>query len=170
MLRSSPKIVVVMLLVGYLICSPIVAMANTTATTSPKTSVAERHNIPTAEQTAPATRSDTKAGNVLPKQESKARAAAKNNPTLKKVRINKKWAHSRALKLSPKPKALGAGEDCDACHDQCLVASLTCIAISIATGCLPCGGICLAGQLACGTICNGTTACKNAQTESPPVN
>jgi hypothetical protein len=49
--------------------------------------------------------------------------------------------------------------DCDACHQGCLAASLTCIAISIVTACLPCGVICLAGQAACEGICNTTSAC-----------
>lgn len=59
-------------------------------------------------------------------------------------------------------------DDCGACHDNCLATSLTCIAISAITGCLPCGAVCLAGQAACHIICNGTSAC--AQPVAPPAN
>ena len=61
-------------------------------------------------------------------------------------------------------------DDCNACHTGCLVASLTCIAISIATGCLPCGVICLVGQAACEGVCNTTSACKAVVPEEPPQN
>lgn len=170
MFKSIPR-VVALFLVGYLICSPLVAVANTAATNSPKTNVAERPNLPSTQQTAQATKSDTKASNVLPKRGSKARVNTKDSLSIKKVRVSKKWAHAKTVRLSPKTKALGDSEDCNACHLQCLAGSLTCIAASIVTGCLPCGGICLAGQLACGLICNGTTACKNAvAAESPPIN
>jgi len=168
MFKSAPK-VVALLLAGYLISSPVVAMASNLATTSPKNKVTELPKLPSTE-TPPATKSESKASEALPKADSKVRVGAKQDPAIKKVRLSKKLAHSKATKPLSKAKVVGAGEDCDACHDQCLVAGLTCIAISIATGCLPCGGICLAGQLACGLVCNGTTACKQVATQSPPVN
>jgi hypothetical protein len=55
----------------------------------------------------------------------------------------------------------GNQEDCDACHSQCLISGLACIALSILTSCLPCGGVCLVYQAACQATCNRTTACKN---------
>ena len=64
---------------------------------------------------------------------------------------------------------LAVPDDCDACHQGCLAASLTCIAISVITGCLPCGVACLAGQVACQSICNTTRAC-NPVPESPIQN
>lgn len=67
-----------------------------------------------------------------------------------------------ARKVSHHHKNLDNREDCDACHQQCLIASLACIAISIATACPVCGGVCLVYQAACQATCNGTTACKNA--------
>ena len=56
-------------------------------------------------------------------------------------RGQKVYAHHSSARLA-------VPDDCDACHQGCLAASLTCIAISVITGCLPCGVACLAGQVA----------------------
>jgi ATP-dependent helicase YprA (DUF1998 family) len=58
-------------------------------------------------------------------------------------------------------KHVGNSEDCNACHDQCLLTSFACVAISIITACPPCGLVCLVYQAGCQTICNGTTACQS---------
>ena len=55
---------------------------------------------------------------------------------------------------------LGSKEDCNACHTNCLIAGLACIAISIATACPTCGVICVAAQAGCEAVCNTTTACQ----------
>jgi hypothetical protein len=67
--------------------------------------------------------------------------------------------------LKKKPAAnhhrhLGSKEDCNACHTNCLIAGLACIAISIATACPTCGVICVAAQAGCEAVCNTTTACQ----------
>jgi len=77
-------------------------------------------------------------------------------------RAQKVFAHHNLARLA-------VPDDCDACHQGCLAASLTCIAISVITGCLPCGVACLAGQVACQGICNTTRAC-NPVPESPIQN
>jgi hypothetical protein len=94
-----------------------------------------------------------------------ATAPPKSNETLVTGKVKK--IIKRALLANRRNRTLAhhgsrtmlAVDDCDSCHQGCLAASLTCIAISIVTGCLPCGVICLAGQVACQVICNGTRAC-----------
>lgn len=68
-----------------------------------------------------------------------------------------------AINLQPSTLSF---DDCEVCHDQCLAASLTCIALAIATGCLICGPLCLAGQAACQYNCNQSSACQ----PKPPAN
>lgn len=74
-------------------------------------------------------------------------------------------ANKTHKKKTPKSAAnhyqhLGNKEDCNACHTNCLIAGLACIAISIATACPTCGVICLAAQAGCEAVCNTTTACQ----------
>lgn len=60
-----------------------------------------------------------------------------------------------------KRRVMSDAEDCDACHDGCLIDGLGCIGISIIVGCAPCGVACVVIQVACELNCNRTTACKN---------
>ena len=113
---------------------------NSTAKTSP-TFISEHPRKVTAEEHKAAT---------TEKPIKKSHSYSKNRRSTTKVR---KLVHNHALP--------GNQEDCDACHSNCLVTSLACIAISIATACPACGLICLAAQAACQTVCNSTTACKN---------
>jgi hypothetical protein len=159
MMKCAPK-VVALLLAGYLVSSPLVVMAKSPVTALPINSVTELPIATDIQIVSPTTETKTQLNKDVPRQPSKVRGT-KENRVAKKARTSKKWAHSRTVKRSAKVTALGNQADCDACHDQCLVASLTCIALSIATGCLVCGPICVAGQLACQTICNGTSACQN---------
>lgn len=89
----------------------------------------------------------------------------RKNISYSKTRKPSYLAHHKSTpkvrKLARHHVRLGNQEDCDACHNQCLVASLACIAISIASACPECGVICLAYQAGCQAICNTTTACKN---------
>jgi hypothetical protein len=93
-----------------------------------------------------------------------AKAAKKSFVRLSSTRrSNRRFAHHKlAMRAVP--------DDCDACHQTCLVGGLTCIAISITTGCLPCGVICVAGQVACQAVCNTTTSCLREIPEQPLVN
>lgn len=77
-------------------------------------------------------------------------------------RTRKTMAHHRS-------SAILVNGDCDACHQQCLIAGLACIALSIVTACAPCGPICLAAQAGCQMICNRTSACNPAEPGGPPV-
>lgn len=94
------------------------------------------------------------------------RTPTKSSPRAKTGKISKKSRTNfagKARRLSASHHAhFGDREDCDACHTQCLISSLACIAISIASGCPACGAICLVYQAACEATCNTTTACKNS--------
>ena len=68
---------------------------------------------------------------------------------------------NRVRKLAHHRPLLGDAEDCNACHNQCLLTSAACIAISILSAGPACGLVCLVYQAGCQTICNDTTACKN---------
>ena len=56
-------------------------------------------------------------------------------------------------------------DDCSACHQFCLVASLACIAISIIDMCPLCGLVCIVAQEACDYVCTGTTPCRGLETK-----
>ena len=83
----------------------------------------------------------------------KARNATSEKAYLKSGKRFRNLAHHRAT--------FGNQEDCDACHNQCLLTSAACIAISIIAACPACGVVCLVHQAACQSLCNTTTACKN---------
>lgn len=90
----------------------------------------------------------------------KSSARANTGRVLKKSRTNFA-GKSRTLSAAHHAR-FGDKEDCNACHTQCLISSLACIALSMATGCAACGAICLVYQAACEATCNTTTACKNS--------
>jgi hypothetical protein len=62
-------------------------------------------------------------------------------------------------------EATVAFDDCEVCHNGCLIDSLACIAISAIAGCAPCGVVCLAAQTACHVNCNKSKACQTYQME-----
>jgi hypothetical protein len=132
MSKRFPQIIILSVVSCLVLCQPAFVAASTLSRTSPRTTNS------TTEQPSQETK----------KKLRKANSYSNNKKTL---------ANHRSTTTK-----LGNQEDCDACHTQCLVASLACIAISVATACAPCGVICLAYQAGCQATCNTTTACKNA--------
>lgn len=98
---------------------------------------------------------DVSAQKTLKKDSVRSKVSKRSKKaSLKSGNTVRKLAHHRPL--------LDDAGDCNACHDQCLLASAACIALSIITACPACGLVCLVYQAGCQTICNDTTACKNA--------
>src|ERR1051325_10122201 len=106
----------------------------------------------------------------LPQLQDQRSAVGKPAPTrsaaLRKKRTHAKRDQQQFAHHAARPDDRG---DCDQCHNQCLIGSLACIAISAVTGCAPCGLICLGAQAACGASCNRTSACQ-AVAEAPITN
>lgn len=161
MSRRVSQISALALVVYFALCQPAVVAASTLSLTAGKSqpesigpNLSNSHDSTTA-PTVVADRLSTET--IKEKSESTEKTARK-----KVLRSRGSKTSKKARKVSHHYKYLGDQEDCDACHQQCLIASLACIAISIATACPVCGGVCLIYQAACQATCNGTTACKKA--------
>lgn len=157
------------LLVCFALCQPAVVVASTLSLTAVKSqprltgpNLRISHDSTTSR--VPADRLSTETIKEKPEAESTEKTTKKKVLRSRGSKTSKKShlkSATTARKVSHHYKYLGNREDCDACHQQCLIASLACIAISIATACPVCGGVCLVYQAACQATCNGTTACKN---------
>lgn len=156
------------LVVCFALCQPAVVVASTLSLTAIKSqpgltgpNLRISHDSTTSR--VPADRLSTETIKEKPKAESTEKTTKKKALRSRGSKTSKSHLKSAttARKVSHHHKYLGNREDCDACHQQCLIASLACIAISIATACPLCGGVCLVYQAACQATCNGTTACKN---------
>lgn len=152
MSKRLPQAIALALVSSFVLCQPALVAASTQSPTTlksqPRASTAKLtdSNEQNLKAVSPGT---TPRKNISYSKTRKASYLAHHKST------------SKVRKLARHHVRLGNQEDCDACHNQCLIASLACIAISIASACPECGAICLAYQAGCQAICNTTTACKN---------
>jgi hypothetical protein len=170
MSRIIPQITALALVSCFVLCQPALVAASTLGPTSQKTP-----HQPTASNVndfsgarTPLTLAAERPTNK-PNESKSVTVSTKR--TIKKDGLRSRTSYSskkanlksgnRIRKLAHHPPLLGASGDCDACHNQCLLTSAACIAISIITACPACGLVCLAYQAGCQVICNTTTACKN---------
>jgi hypothetical protein len=178
--RTLPQVIALCLVSCFVLCEPALVTASTLSQTSQSAELRSTNSKPNGVSGfgAPVNITSERASTKGNKHKSEAVSAQRTikkdslrsqvSKTSKKAYVKsgkrfRKLAHHRAL--------LGDAEDCDACHNQCLLTSAACIAISIITACPACGLVCLAYQLGCQTICNGTTACKSKfQPMVPPTN
>jgi hypothetical protein len=168
--RTLSQISVLALVVCFVLCQPAAIAASSLSLTSvrsqPKLTGSNLSNGSTTSLTTASERPGTErskgkfeavSAEKTTKKSKKSNLRSKAGYTSKKGYV-KSTKNVRQLSNHVHP---GNQEDCDACHSQCLVSGLACIALSILTSCLPCGGVCLVYQAACQAICNRTTACKN---------
>lgn len=159
--RIVPQTLALLLVSCFVLCQPAILAAMTSAITTQQS----QPQVTTAK-----TRLQPVAVIQPGSNEEKPKAAAAEK-TIKKNTLrakSKSSAKSTYLKSAKKTtkltvnnhKHLGNAEDCNACHTNCLIAGLACIAISIATACPICGLICVGAQAACEGVCNTTTACQ----------
>ena len=170
MSRIIPQILALVLVSTFVLCQPTIVAASTLTKTSqksqsqvPTAKVVDSYNLARLEPVAvePGKKSN----------EEKPAVVSSEKMTKKKVLRSKSKNSSKRTYLKSDKKAgkltanshrhLGDKEDCNACHTNCLIAGLACIAISIATACPLCGVICLGAQAGCEGVCNTTTACQN---------
>lgn len=171
MSKTISQIIALALVSCFVVCQPVLAAASTlnrpllnprsdgpsidfiTAETAPKLGTEQPSKLANGQK--------AKAGSAEKKiTQNVSRAKAKK--TSKRAYLNS--AKNVRRLAAHHHKSFGDREDCDACHTQCLLASLACIAISAATACPGCAAICLVYHTACGVTCNTTTACKNSST------
>ena len=168
MSRRFPPTIALALVSCFVLCQPALVAASTLSGTSfrsqPRSSSSKLTNSTATTPLTLTSKHSRKGTDEQPRAFSTEKPIKKSHSQSK----NKKTSYLAYHKSTTKLRKLvhnhalpGNQEDCDACHNQCLIASLACIAISIATSCYPCGLICLGYQAACQTTCNSTTACKN---------
>jgi hypothetical protein len=176
MSRIIPQITALALVSCFVLCQPALLAASTLSPTSQKTQrqpTASNVNVSGARTslTIDAAQPTSKPNESKSDAVSAERTIKKGSLRFRSGKSSRKAylkSSNGLAKLRNHRAVLGAADDCDACHNQCLLTSAACIAISIITACPACGLVCLAYQAACQTICNGTTACKNK--DLPVVN
>lgn len=171
MSQKVSQISAVALVVCFVLCQPAVIAASSLSVTSLRSQPKATDRNPNHSYGTTTSRTMASDRPSTERREGKSQAVAAQRTTKKAFRrfkadnTSKKGylkSGNRFRKLAHHRIVLDNRDDCDACHNQCLLTSAACIAISIITACPACGLVCLAYQAACQTICNGTTACKNA--------
>lgn len=158
--RLIPQTLALVLVSCFVLCQPVIIAT----ATSIKTSQKQQSQAVTAKaRLQPVTVEQPRTNEEKPKVSSEK--TIKKNVLLAKSKNSAKGSYLKSTKKTVKlvvnnHKHLGNAEDCNACHTNCLIAGLACIAISIATACPVCGLICLGAQAACEGVCNTTTACQ----------
>lgn len=171
MSRRFSQISVLALVVCFVLCQPAVIAASSLSLTSvrsqPKSTDPNLSNFNGS--TTSLVMAAERPGTEINKGKFEAVSAEKTTRKSKKSNLRSKAGYTSKKSYVKSAKNvrklshhayLGNQEDCDACHSQCLINSLACIAISILTSCPACGAVCLVYQAACQATCNRTTACK----------
>ena len=175
--KTVSQISALALVVCFVLCQPAVIAASTLSLTplssQPKLTGPGLNNVngSATPLTIASEQPSTKSNNEKSEAVSAQKTIEKDSLRFQVSKSSKKAylkSANRFRKLAHHSPLLGASDDCDACHNQCLIGSAARIAISILTACAPCGLVCLAAQAACQITCNGTTACKNR--DLPVVN
>lgn len=178
MSKTVSQISALALMICFVLCQPALVAASTLRPTSQKTQyqpaasnvndVNGARTSLTIDAAQPTSKSDESKSEAVSSEKTikKGSLRFRSGKTSRKAYLK---TSKRAGKLRNHRAVFGDAEDCDACHNQCLLASAACIAISIITACPLCGVACLGYQAGCQLICNTTTACKNV-TIQPVVN
>lgn len=169
MSRIIPQTLALMLVCSFVLCQPTIVAASTATKTSQQSQtkvttaqVSDSNNLVRLQPVVlePGKKTHEEPAAISSGKTTKKRVFRSKSKNSVKRTYHKSEKNTAKLAAN-NHRHLGDKEDCNACHTNCLVASLACIAISIATACPLCGVICLGAQAGCEAVCNTTTACQN---------